>query len=229
LGGRRCGRVCGTIESCEGQFLAVVYGGFCGYDWGMDKKKGSGLILGLVGLLLVPVLVVVLVSLMGVRPVGTPLVGAFTVENGYRSISAEDGRSWRVIFQWPWDSTFEGSVRHVSLWDDADMPFMSHDILVTSGEYADAERVSTSVRDHHYFYSYGGRRPKGDISLLHIFPASQEVLEDLMGVALGDEVRIEGREIFLVNVYDAQGNRVAFFTDTGCNTILVTGVEVLSE
>ena len=201
----------------------------CLYDRGMRGNRRVGFIAGLVGLLLVPVLLVLLVSQLGVRPVGTPLAGDFTIENHYRHIVGEDGRSWQVIFQWPWDSTFEGSVRHVSLWNDASMPFMSHDILVTSGGFADGSRVSTSVRNHHYFYSYKGERPDGEISLLHIFPASQEVLGDLMAIELGDSVRIEGREIFLINVFDGAGNKKGFFTDTGCNTILVTGVTVLGE
>ena len=209
--------------------LFVVNGSVCRYDRGMRENRRVGFLIGLSGLLLVPLLLVLLVSQLGVNPVGTPTAGNFTIENHYRHISAEDGRSWQVIFQWPWDSSFEGSVRHVSRWNDASMPFMSHDILVTSGDFADPEIVKTSVRNHHYFYTFSGHRPKGEIRLLHIFPASSEVLDDLLAIENGEQVRIDGREIFLINVYDAQGNRVAYFTDMGCNTILVTEVTILPE
>ena len=179
------------------------------------------------GLLILLSLLWLLQSVVGVRPLGTPIPGDFTIQPGYRHISAPDGRTWRILFQWPWNSTFGGTVRHTSQWHDTAAPFMSHDILVTKGDYANPNLVHTQVKDHHYYYTYGQIRPQGDISLLHIFPASAEVLDQLNTIQNGDIVRISGREIFLITRYNARGDRSGYFTDMGCNTILVTNVEIL--
>ena len=166
---------------------------------------------------------------IGVRFTGTPLSSDLSVENNYRYISAADGREWWVVYQWPWDSTFSGEVRDVSTWEDYRVPFMSHDILVTSGEFADPEVVRTSVQDHIFIFRYWGQRPDGQIYPLHTFPASKEVLEDLENIQSGDNVRITGREILLIKFYNALGNPIGHLTDNGCNTILVTKVEIIAE
>ncbi|MBI9051764.1 MAG: hypothetical protein JEZ00_20245 [Anaerolineaceae bacterium] len=197
------------------------------YYMNMRRTQFRNFMLGLMIFLAVPTLLVLVVCSFGVQQAGTPLSGEFTIQNNYRYISAEDGRSWRVIFQSPWNNTFSGTVRHVSRWEDASAPFMSHDVLVTSGAFTDPALVKTSVMDHRIIYRFRGDRPQGEISLLHVFPASAEVLAALEKIHNGDQVRISGREIFVINFYNARGNGAGHIFDRGCYTILVTKVEII--
>jgi hypothetical protein len=141
----------------------------------------------------------------------------------------EDGRTWEVKFEFPVNSTFSGTVRFTSRWSDSSVPFMSHDILVTSEEFADPEIVDAWVMNHMFFYHYKGSFPKGKINLLHIFPATLEVFEQLKDVKKWDQVSITGREILRIDIYDTEGEHKGYFTDRGCNTNLVTSLEILEE
>ncbi len=137
-----------------------------------------------------------------------------------------DGRTWEVIYELPIKSTFSGTVRHKSLWYDASMPFMSHDILVTSGDFASPELVDVSVMGHEFFYHWDDVPPKGSIHLLHIFPATGEIFDQLKQIDKWNEVSISGWEILKINQYDADGQFHGFWMDAGCNTILVTSVTI---
>jgi hypothetical protein len=65
------------------------------------------------GLLLIAVLAVILTS-VGVNVQGTPFEKSLTFSDGYKHISAPDGRSWNVQFEYPVNSTFDGVVRHTA-------------------------------------------------------------------------------------------------------------------
>lgn len=106
---------------------------------------------------------------------------------------------------------------------------MSHDILITTGEFTSQERVDVSVFAHKFFYRYDGDAPRGSLNLLHIFPASKEVFEQLLKVKEWNSVSIRGREIFKIDLYDSRGNYEGFFMDMGCNTILVTSVTIQAQ
>lgn len=147
----------------------------------------------------------------------------------YSRILAPDGRSWDVTFEYADDSTFSGVVRHVSTWGEANIPFMTHDILVTTGEFASRGTVDTLVINHKFFYHYKNGMPTGTINLLHIFPASEEIYRQLLKVKDWNQVTISGREIYKIDINDAQGKNTGWFMDHGCNSILVTSVVVEAQ
>jgi hypothetical protein len=147
----------------------------------------------------------------------------------YSHVSAPDGRSWDVAFEYSDDSYFSGIVRHVSTWDEASIPFMTHDILVTTGEFASRGTVDTLVINHKFFFHYKNGPPKGTINLLHIFPASEEIYRQLLKIKDWDQVTISGREIYRIDINDAQGKNKGGFMDHGCNSILVTSVIVKAQ
>jgi hypothetical protein len=164
------------------------------------------------------------IDLMGVPPFNN-----LNFSDGYSHISAPDGRTWTVTFEYPLDSTFTGAVRHINHWYDASVPFMSHDILITTGDFASQKLVDVSVFDHKFFYHYKNQPPNGTINLLHVFPATMDVFEQLQQIKNWNNVSIRGREILKIDLYDADGKSLGFFTDMGCNTILVTSVIVNAE
>ena len=174
---------------------------------------------------------VLVLTACGIDLAGTPPFDDLTFSNGYSDIAAPDGRTWKVTFEFPKDSKFTGIVRHTSRWYDSSVPFMSHDILVTTGDFASQEFVDVSVFDHKFFYHYQDRDnpPQGSINLLHIFPASKEVFEQLKQIQDWNNVSIRGREILKIDLFDAEGKSKGFLMDMGCNTILVTSVTVNAE
>lgn len=174
---------------------------------------------------------VLVLTACGIDLAGTPPFDDLTFSNGYSDIAAPDGRTWKVTFEFPKDSKFTGIVRHTSRWYDSSVPFMSHDILVTTGDFASQDFVDVSVFGHKFVYHYEDRDnpPQGNINLLHIFPASKEVFEQLKQIQNWNNVSIRGREILKIDVFDAEGKSKGFYMDMGCNTILVTSVTVNAE
>ena len=122
-----------------------------------------------------------------------------------------------------------GVVRHINHWHDASVPFMSHDILITTDDFANPDLVRTWVFQHKYLYRYDDGHPKGKINLLHIFPATKEIYAQLQQIDKWDTVSISGREILIINLYDAEGKNTGYFKDMGCNTILVTSVTIMDD
>jgi hypothetical protein len=137
----------------------------------------------------------------------------------------KDKRSWKITFETQPNSTFHGVVRHVSNWRDEPIPFATHDILVTTGEYTSPSRVSTRVYNHAFYYGWGdGPQPVGTIHLLHIVPQTQEIYRKLLDIRDWNMVTIAGREIFRIDLFDSSGKFTYFWQDDGCNSILVTTV-----
>lgn len=158
-----------------------------------------------------------------------PPFADLTYSDQFTSISAPDGRSWIVSFETTKDSTFSGMVRHVSRWHETSMPFMTHDILVTTGDFASRSAVDVLVLNHKFFYHSREAFPDGSIHLLHIFPASEEIYRQLLEVKSWTNVNISGREIQQIDIFDAQGSPRGYFTDHGCNSILVKSVGVQAK
>lgn len=134
---------------------------------------------------------------------------------------------WEIVYQYDWLTTFSGQVRHTSVINSIPFPLLSHDILVTSGEFSDAALVTTSVQNHHFRWSTRLKtRPEGTINLLHTVPASEEIEILLNQIHKGDVVIIAGQEISRINKM-VNGQEATFWHDTGCNSILVTSVEII--
>ncbi len=139
----------------------------------------------------------------------------------------KDQRSWKITYEEKPFTSFHGVVRHVSNWRDEPIPFATHDILITSGEYASAGLVSTSVYNHAVYYRWkSDSRPNGHINLLHIVPKNREIYSQLLLVRDWNMVTISGREIYRIDVFDPAGKYIYFWQDEGCNSILVTSVKI---
>ena len=175
------------------------------------------------------ILCVFLITACGVDLLGRPPFEEMTFSPDYTNISMPDSRTWNVTYEYSTDTTFTGVVRHVSLWYDSGAPFMSHDVLVTTGDFASQEAVDTTVFAHKFFYHWDGAPPSGSINLLHIVPLNAEIFEQLTQISKWNHVTISGREILKIDLFDNDGSYLGFMTDMGCNTILVKSVTLNTE
>jgi hypothetical protein len=171
-------------------------------------------------------LCVIFISSCGIDVSGKPPFDDLNFSPDYQHISMDNGDTWDVTFEFPVDTTFTGVVRHISVWYDSTAPFMSHDILITTGDFVSRGSVDVSVVAHKFFYHWDGTAPNGTINLLHIFPATAEIFDQLKQIGKWDNVSISGREILKIDRYDSVGKYLGFWMDEGCNSILVTSVIV---
>lgn len=157
-----------------------------------------------------------------------PPFAELTFSPDFTHVADQDGRTWKIIFEQKTASTFSGVVRHVSNWrDDNYIPFATHDILVTNGEYASPKRVSTRVFNHAVYYRwFADPAPTGTINLLHIVPQNEAIYRQLLEIRDWNLVTIRGREILRIDIFDKSGKITNYFQDKGCNSILVTSVEI---
>jgi hypothetical protein len=148
-----------------------------------------------------------------------------TVTDGFHKISLDSGQHWELSYEQNHDRIFEGIVRHSSMDHETNFPIISYDILVTSGDFASASLVSTSVENHHFSWvPLQNSTPKGTINLLHTVPKDQAIEERLVRIKNGDHVIVTGWDILRINGYSRKGDYIGYWTDEGCNTLLVTDV-----
>jgi hypothetical protein len=154
---------------------------------------------------------------------------ALTISDSYERIST-DGMYWTIDFEGGGTAEFAGIVRHTSSIREDGLRILTHDVLVTSGDYADPQVVGVSVLNHRFnWWSSGTERPSGRINLLHTIPASEEVYRRLLEIRMWDEVVVTGREIRVIKAYYEDGEYVSDWRDSGCNTLLVESPSFVEE
>jgi hypothetical protein len=155
----------------------------------------------------------------------SPDLAGLTVMNQYETIQDDQGANWEVTYENSRDTIFQGHVRHVSVNRISKFPFLTHDILITTGDYADSDLVYTNVTNHHFYWqSLNNDYPQGTINLLHVVPEDEEIYQQLLKIRHGDTVTISGREIFRIDAFDTEENKLGWWKDDGCNTTLVKEV-----
>ena len=157
-----------------------------------------------------------------------PPFGELAFSSDFSSVrDLKDHRSWKITYEAIPFSSFHGVVRHVSDWRDEPIPFATHDILITSDEFASASHVAARVYNHAVYYQWNSAtRPQGRINLLHIVPKNEEIYRQLLQVRDWNLVTISGREIYRIDLFDASGKFTYYWQDDGCNSILVTSVKI---
>ena len=150
-----------------------------------------------------------------------------TITNAYEKIAADD-IYWEVQFEGQGESKFIGTVRHVSPIRIDEFRILTHDILVTTGDYANPDLVDTSVVNHKFIWKASNpEKPTGSINLIHAVPATKKVYQELLSLQPWDIVKITGREIYNVKAYELDDTFLGTWVDTGCNTLLVESVTIL--
>lgn len=158
--------------------------------------------------------------------IGAPDFANLLITNNSETIQ-QNGYSWNITYEKTADTTFTGLVRHVSPIRLSMMPFLTHDILVTMGDYADASKVTTSVVSHHFQWAaLTQNHPQGEIHLLHTVPRNAEIYQQLLAIRTGQQVVITGHEILKIEAFDPSGQFLGNWQDSGCNSLMVDSVLV---
>ncbi|PKO18526.1 MAG: hypothetical protein CVU39_03535 [Chloroflexi bacterium HGW-Chloroflexi-10] len=158
-----------------------------------------------------------------------PSFDNWSISQGFNEIQDEKGYTWQITYEQNTNSNFIGTVRHVSPIRENKFPMLSHDILVTSVDFADSSLVNTNVSNHHFVWvSLKDQTPTGNINLLHTVPLNDDIRNQLLVIRNGDQVRIRGREIYEVFFFKDEQKWNSMWKDAGCNTLLVTSVEIIS-
>lgn len=204
-------------------------------ELGQESNHNNGELLKASPLLLLGVILFIILSGLIISQVVTanPFGSQAKKFNNY-SISPgfmryEEGENtWTIQYEKKTSSQFKGSVRHVSPIRLNEIPLLTHDILVTSGDYADPELVTASVSNHRFrWQSLTDTRPDGRINLLHTVPKDESIYQQLMSIQTGDTVLISGWEILRIDALDSTEKPLLWWQDDGCNTLLVDGVEII--
>ncbi len=161
--------------------------------------------------------------------IARPAFGDLQFAGDYKHVThLSDGRRWAIAYEWRPPTTFTGTVRHVEHWHDGTLPFMTHDVLVTTGDYADSRRVTTNVFDHHFTW-WANESPTGTINLLHIAPLDEGIYDQLLQLSDWEVVQIGGPEILRIDFLNEDDQPTgAYWQDAGCNSILATSVEIIT-
>ena len=149
------------------------------------------------------------------------------ISNSYEKIESTD-YYWEVQFEGVGTSKYIGTTRHVSPIRIKEFKILTHDILVTTADFANPEMVDTNVIDHKFFWkSTSTDSPTGSINLIHAIPANKEIYQTMLNIQNWDIVKLTGREVYTLKAYQPDGTFIGTWSDTGCNTLLVDSVSVL--
>jgi len=187
---------------------------------------------------LVPIAVLVVLALLGgyvyywvnidLFGLGRPDYKNLHFNSGNSQVVASSGLYWNISYESPNESNYTGLVRFVSPDREPTVPFLTHDILVTTGDFANAQLVDTSVFDHHFTWHLSQKiTPSGKINLIHAVPMNEALYRQLLGIRSGQNAVIHGLEILRIEGYQKTGEYLGKWEDDGCNSLLVTFVQVL--
>ena len=164
-----------------------------------------------------------LISFGGVRP----NFKDYQINENYTHIQRGDGDYWTISYEKPTYSSFSGIVRYTTEDHEKDFPLLTHDILVTSGDFANPDIVHTDVYEHHFTWSSPkSEHPQGAINLLHTVPLNEDIYQQLLQVKDGEQVTISGPEILRIDAYKPDGALIGWWQDSGCNSMVVTTVQI---
>ena len=159
--------------------------------------------------------------------IGRPDFNDLRFNSNQTQVQGADGSRWELVYEKRVPSAFAGLVRHASPIRLETFPFLTHDILVTSGDYADPAIVSTRVSNHHFsWYSQAKNAPAGKINLIHAVPLNKAIYNQLLEIRNGQQAAISGYEILRIDAYQKTGEYLGKWEDSGCNTMLVTAVQM---
>lgn len=138
-----------------------------------------------------------------------------------------NGNYWEITYEREALSTYSGLVRHASPDNENLVPMMTHDILVTTEDYANPEIVNVQVVNHHFSWqSQVTAYPRGTIDLIHAVPANKEIFDLLRQIKKGDQVTIIGKEIYKIDAFNSDGILKGFWSDSGCKTLFITDIQL---
>ena len=86
-----------------------------------------------------------------------------------------------------------GYVRRMDRHFDKNMPIVTYDLILTSGEFNDPDVVSIENKGNGNYYWRAHKKPSGSLVVYHTIPASLEVQEKLDELKQGATISMVGR------------------------------------
>jgi hypothetical protein len=162
-----------------------------------------------------------------IRPVLISNFDEITYSDKFRRLTEPRGNFWILSYESEPDVVFSGLVGYTTPVQESDFAILTHDILVTNGDFSNPFIIEIKVADHRYrWVSWHVPEPSGSIALIHAIPINEKVNQKLKTIQSGDGVVIKGLDIFRIDSYDAHGNYQGFWKDDGCFTTLITEVTI---
>lgn len=95
-----------------------------------------------------------------------------------------------------WDDATElaGDARILAAVYNKGLPVITHDLVLTSGDFSDPAKVDITSRGGGNYVWRAKEKPEGSALFLHVIPASPAVLEAVQAVATGQAVVLRGRK-----------------------------------
>ena len=95
---------------------------------------------------------------------------------------------------WSYDqSIYSGDIRFVHRADLPGLPIVTHEVIITTGEYSDPEFVSiTPIKNGTMRWSAPSRPETGSLDVLHFIPINKSVLQSLDEIEEGDVITVYG-------------------------------------
>jgi hypothetical protein len=160
--------------------------------------------------------------------IGQPPYDRMQIDRTWEHIRLDE-QTWSLEYEDSSPRSFQGVVRYIGPIRQAGIPFLTHDVLVTSGDFANPALVRTSVFNHTFsWYSRKLQNPQGAINLVHAVPQKKEIYQQLLALTTDQRVRITGFEVLRINAFNAKGSRYVWWQDAGCNTLLITRIELIN-
>jgi hypothetical protein len=132
-----------------------------------------------------------------------------------------EAKGWTIVLETPIPSEYVGTVR--SRWYYGDQPPLISDVLVASGELAEAG-CQAGQDGHMAWWRDCQPGPDDLFANLHVIPFDDDIDTWIRRIAVWDRVTIRGYEVLKVTYPDG-----STWQDAGCNTLIVTWVCATDE
>jgi hypothetical protein len=101
-------------------------------------------------------------------------------------------------FQSKWSAksdTIEAYVRRIDRHYSENLPIVTHDFVLTTGDYNDPNIVSLRHRGGgNYYFSWKTREsPKGSLIVYHLIPTSAYVQRQINNIKMSDTIKLSGK------------------------------------
>lgn len=130
----------------------------------------------------------------------------------------------RYATSWGPEVSFAGQVRDIARARFRDVPMITHDVVVTTGDFSDPARVSCSPLHNGSIVWRSEVRPQGELHVLHVLPASEAAFEALVELEPGAEVTLVGHEEADNKIEGSDGSWQRFARTKKHVLFLVTGI-----
>ena len=162
-----------------------------------------------------------------IKPVVIENFNEIKITDKMRRITEPHGAFWIIAYESDEEMSFSGIVGYTTPINEQNFAILTHDILITNGDFSNPFIIEIKVAEHRYHWiSWHVPQPSGSISLLHAIPMNEKISQQLQSIRTGDAVVIKGYDIYRVESFDPRGNYLSYWQDDGCNTLLISDISV---